>query len=447
MVDFGRRVFVGGGLAFAAACSSPLPVLASERRAVPASRFFDSVGICTHPNRRTGLWGSADWTSAFLETGVRHTRGKIGNSNTGRKALSNLERLFSKGVKICATVADQQDGLDRATTGANVDFLADAVGAKSISGIESANEFNNPRKRDANWATELREFQKWLHDDVRANRTLAGVPLVGPSMWGRLTEDYIELGNLEPNVDKGCLHYYTGGRRPSLAGRPRRSDEGGGSGDYTLSQAIRDAKILAPTKPLWITEYGYAVIGPGLRPSGYFISEAAAAKYLIRGLLDAFDAGVERTYIYILIDDVQRSPPRYHGLLDGNLRRRPSFDAVRNLMELFADRPTPFTTGSFDYTLENAPASIKRQLFQKSDGIFLLTMYQDVDSFSRVSNRDIEVAPIDVQLNLARPASVRVFTPTTSRNASQSADRIKGVRVPVADHVTAVEITPAPTSR
>ena len=444
ITDVSRRLFIGGGLAFAAGCSRSLPALASDRRAVPARKFFESVGICTHPNWRSRLWGSANWEDAFLETGVLHTRGKLGSRAIGQSALGDLRRLFDRGVKICVTVADQDEGLDRQATKANIDFLANYVGAENISGIESANEYNNPRKRPGDWASELRDFQKWLHDTVRGNPRLAGVPLVAPSMWGRRTEDYIELGNLEPNVDKGCLHYYTGGRKPTRAGRPRTDDEGGGAGQYALIDAIRDAKVIAPNKPLWVTEYGYPIAGPGLSPRGNFISETAAAKYLIRGLFDLFAEEVERTYVYVLIDDVHRSPPRYHGLMDGTLRPRQSFHAVKNLMALFADMGRARARAELDYSVSPAAGSVKRQLFQKSDGTFLLAMYQDVDSFDRVAGADIPVAAINVGLLLGRPARrIEVFIPAETKAAALSVANVKTVTVPVGDQVTVVKITPS----
>lgn len=441
MINLSRRLFMGSGLAFAAACSAPLPAAAFEKRAVGARRFFDSVGICTHPNWRSGPWNSPDAQMAFLSTGVMHTRGKIGSGRPGAAALAYLEKLFARGVKICVTVADQGDGLDRDATQANLRFLAEVIGPQHISAIESANEFNNPRKRIPNWALELRDFQKWLHETVRGDPRLASIPLVAPSIWGRLTDDYLALGNLEPNVDKGCLHYYTGGRRPTIAGRPRTDTEGGGNGSYSLTDAVNDAKVLAPSKPLWITEYGYPVTGPGLSPTRSFISEAAAAKYLIRGLLDLFAEGVERTFVYSLIDDVHRSPPRYHGLHDGNLRPRPSFQALRNLITLFKDRAEAFAPGVLKYNLADVPPSLKSQLFQKSDGTFLITLYQDVDSFDRVTGRDVVVSPTDVQLSFHRlAAKVEVFTPTFGARPTQSASMVSTLRVPVADDVTVVRI-------
>ena len=438
-----RRSFVGGGLALVGASAVPLPALAATTRAVPARKFFDSVGICTHPNWQGTVWETSAWETVFLDSGARHTRGKIGNGPSGQAAMAHLEKLFSRGVKICVTVADQGDGLDRAGTRANIDFLVTAVGAENISGIESANEYSNPATRPADWATQLREFHKWLYNTVRSRPALNNVPVIGPSIWGRQTNDYLTLGNLEPQVDRGCLHWYTGGRRPTRAGMPGKPADF----TYSLADAIREAKVLAPTKPLWITESGHPVAGPETPLSSFTITEKAAAKYIIRGLLDGFGEGVEKMNIYALIDDVHRDPPRYHGLTDGALKRRLTFHAVKNLLALFRDSGTLTTAGSLDYSLGNAPAVIKRQLFQKSDRTFLLTLYQDVDSYDRVNFRDLVVAPLTVRLNLAQLASkIEVFTPTLGPTVKQSVTNAKTLAIPVGDHVTVVRITPAGTA-
>lgn len=439
--DLDRRSFVGAGLAVAGVSAVPLPAFAAVRQAVPAKKFYDLVGICTHPERTGTIWQGTDWEPIFLEAGVRNTRGMVGSGATGQAALANLRPLFDKGVKICATVAE--GGLDRTATKANVDFLATTIGAQNISGIESANEYSNPSTRPADWVTRLREFHKWLYTLVRSKPALANVPVIGPSIWGRLTQDYIALGNLEPYIDRACLHWYTGGRRPSIAGMAGRPADF----TYTMADAIREAKILAPTKPLWITEYGHPIAGPGTPLSNFTITEKAAARYIPRGLLGAFALGVERMNVYALIDDVHRDPPRYHGLLDGALQRRLTFFAVKNLMALFRDTGTLSSPGSLDYTLGNLTASIKRQLFQKSDRTFLLTMYQDVDSYDTAAKRDTDVPLILVRLNLAATASkIELFTPSSGPAAVQSVTNSKTLSIPVGDQVSVVKITLATTA-
>lgn len=399
------------------------------------------VGICTHPHWTGTVWQASDWDSAFLETGVKNTRGKIGRGPSGKGAMVRLERLFSAGVKICATVADQKSGLDRVGTKANLDFISSVVGAHNLSGLEGPNEFNNPSTKPADWATQLRSFQKWLRDTVRANPAFNNVPLVAPSIWGRLTWDYTAVGNLEPNVDRGCMHYYTGGRRPSIAGSPTLKNASGGAKYYFMADAIREAKILAPTKAMYITEFGYPIAGPNAPLSGYTITETAAAKYLLRGLLDGFAHGVQKMSIYSLIDDPNNT--KYHGLMDVSLRPRKGFYAVRNLMALFADGGSLSVPDQLSYTLSGLTSTIRTQLFQKSNRQFLLTLYQDVDSYDRTARRDAEVAPVSVGLALGAAAKIEVFTPTMSASATQSVPSGSKVTIPVGDHVTVVRITPS----
>jgi len=411
-------------------------------RPVPARRFVDAVGIVTHPNQRRSAWGTTDWEHAFLETGVMNMRGLVGSRAGGRAAMGHLDPLFRAGVKLCALVTTKGPDFNLQEIGENLDFLASNVGATNLCGVESANEYNKPSKRPADWVTRLRHFQAWLYESVKANPNLRSAPVVGPSIWGRLTTDIQALGNLEPYIDKACLHYYTGGRRPTRAGRPSGADEGGGSAEYTLADSIRDAELLAPGKGLYVTEFGYPVAGPGLPLSTGFITPTAAAKYLLRGLFDMFGDGVEKIFIYTLIDDVERNPPRYHGLMSGSLERRPAFYALKNLMGLMRDSDRSFTVQPLELTIDNA-SRFKSMLFQKSDGSYLLTLYQDVDSYDRRAAQDTQVSPVPATLTFARPPkSVEIYAPTFDSGPKQKGSKTSRVSIPVGDQLIVVKIVP-----
>ncbi|WP_310467413.1 hypothetical protein [Sphingomonas sp.] len=415
---------------------------ANGGRVVEARRFVDALGICTHPNWRDTAWGNSDWEAAFLHTGVKFTRGKIGSGPAARAALKDLRKLFARGVKICVTVPEVVAGrFDLPATKAALDFLANEVGAQNLCGIESANEFND-RGRPPDWAPQLRGFQHWLHRTVRANPAFDGIPLIGPSIWRRLPQDYLALGNLEPAVDRGCLHYYTGGRRPTWTAVPSRGMAGGRGIERSLRRSVADARVVAPTRPLWATEFGYAVRGPGADGQGN-ISEAAAAKYLVRGLFDLFGEGVEKIFIYALLDNARQSPRRYHGLLDGTLNARTSFDALHNLVTVFAESGSRPSAAPIALTVGNDAMAIKQWIFAQRDGTTLLAIYQDVDSYDLRAGRDVAVGAIPVELGLARTARrVEVYTPTFSPVAQSVHAAVRSVTVAVGDHVTVVKITP-----
>ena len=443
--DASRRRFVGLAIATAAAAACDRAGFArpsSGQRATPAQRFADSIGVCTHPNWRGTVWGSSDWPGALMALGVANVRGKLGSGRGGEAALADLGDFLSRGGKLCALVANSGQDFDLPAIAKSIDFLAANLGPRHLSAIEGPNEYNRPSRRPKDWAPRLRAFQAWLRDTVRADRRLDGVPIVAPSIWGRLSQDYRTLGNLGRNADIGCLHYYTGGRRPSRVGLSSAMSEDGSGTDRSLADAISDARILTPGKPLWITEYGYNVAGPGQKLSRHAITEHAAAKYLLRGLFEAFAAGVERTFIYSLLDD-RRDPPRYHGLMDQSLRPRASYHAVRNLMALMRDAPArPAPPAQLDYTLSAAP-DLRSPLFAKQDGSFLLALYREVDSYNRFLARDVAVLPLPVTLSLRTPAArIERFTPTSSAAARERGSNVGRLILPVGDEVTIVRIVP-----
>lgn len=331
---------------------------------------------------------------------------------------------------MCALVNSKT--LDKTQAAASTKHLADEVGAHNLCAIESANEFNNPGTRPNNWAAQLRDYHEWLYRTVRANAKLDGVPVVAPSIWGRIREDYVALGNLEPFVDKGNFHYYTGGPRPTRARIH-------GGGEYDLNDAITEARIIAPHRGLFATEFGYNTGIAGVPMKPWIVTETAAAKYILRGLLDLFAAGVEKSFIYSLIDDAHRD--KHHGLLNIALQPRKTFFALKNFLALFRDGEVPFSTKPLQYRLSGGDGSLRTQLFQKSDGSFLLTLYRDVESYDRSAMRDIQPAPVQVQLTFDQPASrIFIFTPTFDAMPVQRHERSRSISVPVYDHVSVVKI-------
>ena len=409
--------------------------------AIASSAFANAVGINIHPTWRRTLWGAADWQSALLETGVSNVRGEIASGSAGQESLGKMQRLFARGIKLCALVAPHARHFDLRQIGANIAFLANHVGAANLCAIESANEYDAPSLEAPDWATQLRHFQSWLYEVVRANHRLDGVPVIGPSIWNRLTADIVKLGSLEPYLDASCMHYYTGGLRPSLALKPGNAHPITGPATYTLADAVREARTQGPSKPLYVTEFGYTVASAGSAPNSVSVSEKAAAKYLLRGLFDLFAAGARMMFIYSLIDDVQRAVPTHYGLLDGALNRRRSFFALSNLMSLVRDSASPSHPRPLPLAI-SADAPVRTTLMEKSDGSYVLVMYQDVSSYDRAAKRDLDVAPLAVTVALpGRAESVQAYMPTMSRSVAERFGSTQKFTVPVADHVTVVSIT------
>jgi hypothetical protein len=398
-----RRRLLGCS-ALLAAIVVPGPASATSVSAKPAGTFYQAIGVNVH-----AWYVNNAWSQRLTELGVANVRAKVG---TSKDFIAKLGPFFTSGGKINTPIVQSTNGtLDKIGAAKSIAFLKSYVGLQHVSGIEGPNEFNNGEP--TNWAATERDFVKWLHDTVRADASFRSVPLIAPSVWKRIQADYLALGNLSTWVDKGCIHYYSGNRRPTL------------TGGNTMQGALQQASILAPGKIQWMTETGWQA------PSGADpISPRAQAKYVLRNYFDAFGYGVEKIFNYQVMDD----QTNLFGLTDANGNPKPSFTALKNLVALVKD--TGGGTGSLDYSLSGAPSGLKQMLLQKSDGSFLLVLWLDVDSYGR--SGDIEtVVPMTVKL--ARSASFEVYQPTFGSKAQQTGSG-SAITVFAADQVTVVKI-------
>jgi hypothetical protein len=424
-----RRTFLGGTAALGATMLVSPKVAAAATTTFSAAALYDSIGICTHPCWRTTNWGTVPWENALISSGVRHTRGDLGHGAGADSGMTHLSKFFATGGKLCAFITGET--LDKTSAQADITYLATKVGAQHLSGIESVNEYNNPNTRPINWASQLKAFQTWLYGTVKANSALKTVPVVAPSMWCQVRADYLSLGNLEPNINMGCMHYYPGGLRPTLANVT-------GSGTITIQQAVANAHILGTREQLYATEFGYDTPGPNRPLSGWVVTQRAAAKYIVRGLFDLFTNGTQKTFIYELMDDPGKN--HYWGLCDANLNPKPAFTALKNTVALIKDNYVRLS--SLGYMLSSAPADLKQYVFSKSDGSYLLVLYRDIDSYNRSTYRDIDAVPIYVVVKLSVTArKIEVFRPTFE-STSQGSATGNSIMVPVDDQVTIVKITP-----
>lgn len=396
-----------------------LALIATPALAQPdtsARSFASSVGVAGHLNWLSKNWGSLNWTPTFNALGVHHLRTSVGHN---KPVLVKLNELTSAGVSICALQAES----DRTASAADLAFLAANVPASRLECIESLNEFNNGHA--SGWASALRSYSLWLYGTAKANQKLVSVPVAAPSIWNRIPADYAALGNLEPKVNLNNIHYYTDGRRPTL------TPEG------TLAQALQNAKAIAPTRPIIITEYGYQVAGPDRPLMAGTISELAQAKYMLRGLFDLYAAGVQRTYIYEFMDDP--GTKHYWGLCDAALKCRQSYRAVQNLMALFNDdRPAAVPLAA----AISGPSDLRVYKFARSDGRQLIVLYRDIDSWNRSTRTDINPAPVTVTVTFGQPVAAEIFEPTFSAVAKSMVTTATKLPVQVADHVVVVRATP-----
>ncbi|MBX0330113.1 glycosyl hydrolase [Oscillochloris sp. ZM17-4] len=113
-----------------------------------------------------------------------------------------------------------------------------------------------------------------------------------------------------------------------------------GPEDGNLIAAADGVRALAERygkRPIWVTELGWSS-GPGDRDRAGLTDEQAQASYLVRSMLDLWQAGVERIFWYSFKDD----PGNPYGLVRAGAgrtdyrSRKPAYDALRTLNQQLA---------------------------------------------------------------------------------------------------------------
>jgi len=123
---------------------------------------------------------------------------------------------------------------------------------------------------------------------------------------------------------------------------------------------------------------------------------------------------------------------------------------LKNFISLFSDPGADFETGSLDYELAGDLKDIHQILLQKRDGRFYLVLWQGVES-SRYTDKDADIADIEhepaaVTVKLKKSARrATLYNPSFSMKVVKQYESVGGgrsVRVPVADHIAVLELTP-----
>lgn len=359
-------------------CASAGP-LAQGTVAIPADRIADSVGINVHLHHTDTGYGNFELVKWLLgQLGVRHLRdGLIDTTWQGYYDRHNtLGAMGIKGIFIAPPV------------------LSDTALRSYPSRMAHTFEgFQLPNELDATgsptWtATLLRSLAQFQLLDVDPQVT--HFPVIGPSLT--TAHSYAALGDVSGYFDNASLHNYMAGRNP---GNPGWGDDGYGSIAWNLGLSTR----YSPGRPVFTTETGYwddpALVGS--------IPPVIAGRYIPRLILEQFQHGIARTYIYELLDFPVPGLTSLsgYGLARADGQWKPAFHALRNLMRVFSDPGPEPPPAAFTYQITgSSDPSMRRMVFQKRDGSFLLALWLEQPAYNVHARTLIPVAPRWVQIDV-----------------------------------------------
>ena len=430
-----RRALLGGSAAGLAglAVGSGDPAFGgiTMMRAAQAEKLADHFGVVIHLNFQDDIYGHEHAVVAKMkEIGARHARSRLTVGLEGVRR--GFVALADAGCQINGTC--QVFGLRHQPSARQLmREVREFYGGERGGVFSSFEGVNEPNNNGVPWVRETRTRTKALWEAAKAHGSTDSIPIIGPALadtW-TLRRDYRELGDLRRFTDRGSIHLYPRGTRPSVL----------------INEHVRWARHTYGNQPFVCTEGGYNNLlrHTRLQP----VPEDVAGVYGPRHLLEHYIRGI-RLFRYELLDDVD--PDRndweaHFGLIAVRSKRpedwrdKPAFNAMKRFMNLVGDRGPAFHPERLGVGLSGGGADFRKVLLQRRDGTHLLILWRDVSVYDATRQRHQRVRADRITVRLANPAGVRVFSPSRQTQPLATPGVVDVCHVPLGGEVKVLEIT------
>ena len=395
--------------------------------AVQAENFIDSIGVNTHLDFTNSSYSNLTAVeNAINYLGVKNLRDSA-NSSADLGANGLWQQVANAtGAKFDAylgegSVSTMESGLANAVTLAKQGI---------VNFIEGGNEEDQSYAISlGNSLSKTAAYQVTVYETAHA----LGIPVINMSFgtgWSKATGDYGTVGNLAADADYANDHVYFGTGNSPLA---------------SIQALNSDAQLAANGETVINSEMGWYTTGSTTDSSN--VSVTVQAKYMLDGLLDAYQAGDAKTFLYELMDEQSNSSnsEANFGLFYADGSPKPAATALHNMITLLSDSgttATSFTPDALSYSLSGTLSTDHTMLMEKSDGTYWLAIWNEARLSGPTSPTDISVPNHIVTLSLASAAGeVTVYDPMSGTSSVQMASDTSSVSISVPDHPILVEIS------
>ncbi len=394
--------------------ATTLPVSGIGEAPSASDAFVEATGVNVHLVSGAAIYSSyATVQSLLTNLGVRHIRD---GAAIGQPAVCAAEQqLGAAGIHLDLITATQWSV---AALQAWTACLGQAVDT-----IEGPNEYDVAG--DPNWIATLGAYTQALYPAMKP------LTVVAPSLASE--GSLLAFGSYASSVDDGNMHVYFAGRNPGTPGWGA-TDAYGTYGSLAYDQKI--AAITSGSKPVLSTETGYS----DDQSDQYAVPPATKARYVMRTLLEGWNAGVSRTYLYELVDE--GTPPFSHyGLTTSSGAPKPAYVALKNLLAHLADPGGTFALTALNYTL-HASSPVHHALFERRTGRYSLVLWVEAPEWDPNASSTIAVAPQTVTLTFAHAPSALAATVFDDAGNVSTSSLPADSAITVTASPTIVDITP-----
>ena len=400
------------------AAAKPARVLVGPT--ISASAFRRTIGIGAHWDYKDTVYGrqSKALIADIVRLGIRHVRGYD----------PTISPVLAKHGVSAMLVAGPEAGLPDKIAGMVLKANARQAVIDAVEGPNEADLFwpeHHYSYLGKGFPAGVLAYQRDLFAAIRAESKLNGIVVIGPSL-GRTYDPGTEHGNPFPPhslanaVTYGNFHPYPfGGNSFSLPfpyDTIRRYYWNGNFPSVNLDEYPYEFKVYAPPfapKLMAATETGYPTWRNG-------ISEFVQAKYIPRLFAEYCRLGIQRTYLYELVD-IASDPSGgnmndHFGLIRNDMTVKPAFSALQSLLALTAPNGLidAQTTGPSIRLLAHLPAGFDRPqavhslVVRRSTNEAILLIWHEVASMDTASDppRTINVPVGSVDMETSKPWSI-----------------------------------------
>ena len=403
-----------------------------------ADAFVDSIGVNTHLRYSDTSYGEFPLVKQrLLELGIRHIRDEVTRDTPD--VYARLNDLSRSGIRSTLVMGRPEYGGKKNPYGSLdqlyqvfVDELLDTAVA-----VEGPNEMD--LSDVGGWASKTSSYQKRLYARMSKSGSTRDLLVLAPSI-GRYEDRsrYIQMGNLVSATDIGNLHLYPGGVMLTTD---------------RLNESLEHGALVAGNAAVHITETGYHQSPSATdQPEGHPATTPAEAGVLMpRILAEAFRGGVDRTFIYELVDQYNdpRTAESNFGLLTWDFRPKPAFTSVKNLLSIVSDRTArgaPAGAPAPGLDIRTSSGDVRTLVLQKADGTLLLLVWREVPPSPTLACADSSPAG-SVAVTVAAASGfcvARTYRPSCSAEPLREAAVTGELTVSATADITVIELVRQP---
>lgn len=395
---------------------------------VPASRAANSVGINLDTWSRNGAYTHERWpnlSSKLRATGITKARVDV-HLVSGDWGTQRQIELGKAGFKLDVQLGD---AFGRYSAGP-LDAVYDVFKTHLLPYSEAVEGTNEPDLAGpTDWATTAIAHQKGIVERLAATPGAENIAVYAPP--SARPGNQVWFGNLSGLADYANAHAYSGGRPGSLG----------------FDSFLPPAQKVLPNGATVVTETGVhtATEGTYKQPG---VSEAVAARYTPKIVLEAIRRGVPRTYLFDLVDrflDPEKNRVEAHfGLLNVDGTPKPTYHAVSRLMAELRDpkgKPEITTAELALKPRTPLPDDVRMIALRRADGSVTLAIWRERSLWDITTGKPVAAPTTRVRLALREQYLLGRVQTVASGRTSWQLPFLQGVDVPVGDDVTLVRLS------